>query len=50
MSRENELKARIKFYQKLMRVYPFASAFYFALATASTIQLNTRQCVDAAIK
>ncbi len=50
MSRENELKARIKFYQKLMRIYPFASAFYFALATASTAQLNVRQCVDAATK
>lgn len=50
MSRENELKAQIKFYQKLMRIYPFALAFYFALATASIIRLNARQCVDAATK
>lgn len=50
MSKENELKAQIKFYQKLMRIYPFASAFYFALATASTIQLSAKQCVDAATK
>ena len=50
MSKENELKAQIKFYQKLMRVYPFASAFYFALATASIVQLNMKQCVDVTTK